>query len=114
MTAAGPGLAGLLPELRHVLLWMANATELLYFAQQQAPVYMQGLEQGPGATGRRHIHLPALSAHGLGWAPLVPVTPRPGTVCLHAAPVLWGGWDTGPCAGLGGLRGKCGHAELRA
>lgn len=52
MTAAGGCLAGLLPELRHVLLWMANAVELLYFVQQQGPVYMQGLEQGPGGSGR--------------------------------------------------------------
>lgn len=51
VVAAGGGLAGLLPELRHVLLWMANAVELLYFVQQQGPVYMQGLEQGPGASG---------------------------------------------------------------
>ncbi|XP_015420636.1 PREDICTED: uncharacterized protein LOC102762072 [Myotis davidii] len=51
VTAAGSCLAGLLPELRHVLLWMANAVELLYFVQQQGPVYMQGLEQGPDATG---------------------------------------------------------------
>ncbi|XP_054574216.1 ras-associating and dilute domain-containing protein [Eptesicus fuscus] len=51
VTAAGSCLAGLLPELRHVLLWMANAVELLYFVQQQAPVYVQGLEQGPPATG---------------------------------------------------------------
>ncbi|CAK6446403.1 unnamed protein product [Pipistrellus nathusii] len=51
VTAAGGCLAGLLPELRHVLLWMANAVELLYFVQQQGPVYMQGLEQGPGGSG---------------------------------------------------------------
>lgn len=48
---AGSCLAGLLPELRHVLLWMANAVELLYFVQQRGPVYAQGLEQGPDPTG---------------------------------------------------------------
>lgn len=68
MTAAGSCLAGLLPELRHVLLWMANAVELLYFVQQQGPVYMQGLEQGPDATGRLCGRWPRRLGTDICWA----------------------------------------------
>ncbi|XP_036993825.2 ras-associating and dilute domain-containing protein isoform X1 [Artibeus jamaicensis] len=50
---AGPALAGLLPDLQHILVWMANAIELLYFIQQQGPVYMQSLEQELDATGSK-------------------------------------------------------------
>ncbi|XP_035870684.1 ras-associating and dilute domain-containing protein isoform X2 [Phyllostomus discolor] len=46
-------LASLLPDLRHILVWMANAIELLYFVQQQGPVYMQSLEQELDVTGSK-------------------------------------------------------------
>ncbi|KAM5300963.1 ras-associating and dilute domain-containing protein isoform 3-T3 [Glossophaga mutica] len=46
-------LAGLLPDLQHILVWMANAIELLYFVQQQGPVYMQSLEQELDTTGSK-------------------------------------------------------------
>lgn len=36
--------AALAPDLRPLLLWMANAVELLYFTQQRCPLYTQGLE----------------------------------------------------------------------
>lgn len=58
--AAGAPLAGLAPHLRHVLFWMSNAVELLYFAQQQCPLYMQSLEEeldvtGTARAGRRAV-----------------------------------------------------------
>ncbi|XP_053783195.1 ras-associating and dilute domain-containing protein isoform X3 [Desmodus rotundus] len=46
-------LAALLPDLQHILVWMANAIELLYFIQQQGPVYMQSLEQELDVTGSK-------------------------------------------------------------
>ncbi|KAM7142874.1 ras-associating and dilute domain-containing protein isoform 2-T2 [Molossus nigricans] len=46
-------LASLLPELQHVVLWMANAIELLYFIQQKGPLYMRSLEQEPDVTGSK-------------------------------------------------------------
>lgn len=51
LSPASFSLAGLLPDLRHILVWMANAIELLYFIQQQGPVYMQSLEQELDVTG---------------------------------------------------------------
>lgn len=88
---AGSCLAGLLPELRHVLLWMANAVELLYFVQQRGPVYAQGLEQGPDPTGGLRgppsrdtsVGLPACEWHRRVGSP---GAWGPGTGC----PVLWG------------------------
>lgn len=60
VAAAGAPLAGLAPHLRHVLFWMSNAVELLYFAQQQCPLYMQSLEEeldvtGTARAGRRAV-----------------------------------------------------------
>ncbi|XP_037669868.1 ras-associating and dilute domain-containing protein isoform X5 [Choloepus didactylus] len=43
--------ADLAPDLQHVLLWMANAVELLYFVQQRSPLYMQRLEEELSASG---------------------------------------------------------------
>ncbi|KAJ6659705.1 hypothetical protein lerEdw1_018418 [Lerista edwardsae] len=35
----------LLPDLQHVLFWMSNAIEILYFVQQKSPVYIQNMEE---------------------------------------------------------------------
>ncbi|XP_076996616.1 ras-associating and dilute domain-containing protein isoform X2 [Tamandua tetradactyla] len=43
--------ADLGPDLQHVLLWMANAVELLYFAQQQSPRELRRLEEELDARG---------------------------------------------------------------
>ncbi|XP_058141711.1 ras-associating and dilute domain-containing protein isoform X2 [Dasypus novemcinctus] len=43
--------ADLAPDLQHVLLWMANAVELLYFVQQRSPCYMRSLEEELDARG---------------------------------------------------------------
>lgn len=131
MTAAGSCLAGLLPELRHVLLWMANAVELLYFVQQQGPVYMQGLEQGPDATGRlrgrpRRLGTQVCRLPERPWRwPGAPgaCPPRTGTGCLHGCPAAVGGGlgDTGPCARPSAAPERrqepaepCGRVQLRA
>lgn len=49
-SAGSCSLAGLAPDLQHVLFWMANAVELLYFVQQRSPLFMQSLEE-LGVTG---------------------------------------------------------------
>lgn len=54
-------MAGLAPDLQHLLFWMANAVELLYFAQQQCPCYMQSLEEELDVTGAM-----GGGGHGLG------------------------------------------------
>ncbi|XP_066129577.1 ras-associating and dilute domain-containing protein isoform X1 [Saccopteryx bilineata] len=53
LSSASFTLASLLPDLQHILFWMANAIELLYFIQQKCPLYMQSLEQEPDVTGSR-------------------------------------------------------------
>ncbi|XP_053132164.1 ras-associating and dilute domain-containing protein isoform X2 [Hemicordylus capensis] len=35
----------LLPDLQHVLFWMSNSIEILYFVQQKSPVYIQNMEE---------------------------------------------------------------------
>ncbi|XP_057272827.1 ras-associating and dilute domain-containing protein [Pezoporus wallicus] len=35
----------LLPDLQHILFWMANAIEILYFIQQKSPTYIQSMEE---------------------------------------------------------------------
>ncbi|NXD61751.1 RADIL protein, partial [Eolophus roseicapillus] len=35
----------LLPDLQHILFWMANAIEVLYFIQQKSPTYIQSMEE---------------------------------------------------------------------
>lgn len=63
VTSASFSLGSLLPDLQHILLWMANAVELLYFIQQRSPVYMQSLEQGPDIAGSKEsLFSSALSA----------------------------------------------------
>ncbi|XP_053552920.1 ras-associating and dilute domain-containing protein, partial [Bombina bombina] len=34
----------LIPDLKHILFWMSNSTELLYFIQQSSPRYLQSME----------------------------------------------------------------------
>ncbi|XP_060116854.1 ras-associating and dilute domain-containing protein [Heteronotia binoei] len=38
-------IADLLPDLQHVIFWMSNAIEILYFVQQKSPVYIQNMEE---------------------------------------------------------------------
>ncbi|XP_023388529.1 ras-associating and dilute domain-containing protein [Pteropus vampyrus] len=52
-SSASASLAGLVPDLQHILFWMSNAIELLYFIQQQCPLYMQSLEEELDVTGSR-------------------------------------------------------------
>ncbi|NXF72907.1 RADIL protein, partial [Sclerurus mexicanus] len=35
----------LLPDLQHIVFWMANAIEILYFVQQKSPTYIQSMEE---------------------------------------------------------------------
>ncbi|XP_030069091.1 ras-associating and dilute domain-containing protein isoform X2 [Microcaecilia unicolor] len=35
----------LTPDLQHILFWMSNAIELLYFTQQKSPIYIQSMEE---------------------------------------------------------------------
>ncbi|NXB98264.1 RADIL protein, partial [Orthonyx spaldingii] len=35
----------LLPDLQHIIFWMANAIEILYFVQQKSPTYIQNMEE---------------------------------------------------------------------
>ncbi|NXK67548.1 RADIL protein, partial [Sylvietta virens] len=35
----------LLPDLQHIIFWMANAIEILYFVQQKSPAYIQSMEE---------------------------------------------------------------------
>ncbi|XP_014748169.1 PREDICTED: ras-associating and dilute domain-containing protein [Sturnus vulgaris] len=35
----------LLPDLQHIIFWMANAIEILYFVQQKSPTYIQSMEE---------------------------------------------------------------------
>ncbi|XP_044289497.1 ras-associating and dilute domain-containing protein isoform X2 [Varanus komodoensis] len=38
-------IADLLPDLQHIIFWMSNAIEILYFVQQKSPVYIQNMEE---------------------------------------------------------------------
>ncbi|XP_036788812.2 ras-associating and dilute domain-containing protein isoform X2 [Manis pentadactyla] len=46
-------MAGLVPDLQHILFWMSNSVELLYFIQQKCPLYMQSLEDDLDVTGSK-------------------------------------------------------------
>ncbi|XP_062820642.1 ras-associating and dilute domain-containing protein isoform X1 [Anolis carolinensis] len=35
----------LLPDLQHIIFWMSNSIEILYFVQQKSPVYIQNMEE---------------------------------------------------------------------
>ncbi|KAF5918289.1 hypothetical protein HPG69_002931 [Diceros bicornis minor] len=53
LSLAGFTMAGLVPDLQHILFWMSNSVELLYFIQQQCPLYMQSLEEELDVTGSK-------------------------------------------------------------
>ncbi|KAM4632321.1 ras-associating and dilute domain-containing protein isoform 1-T2 [Discoglossus pictus] len=38
-------ISDLVPDLQHILFWMSNSTELLYFIQQSSPRYLQSMEE---------------------------------------------------------------------
>lgn len=44
-------MADLVPDLQHILFWMSNSIELLYFIQQKSPLYMQSMEEELDVTG---------------------------------------------------------------
>ncbi|XP_006889810.1 PREDICTED: ras-associating and dilute domain-containing protein [Elephantulus edwardii] len=46
-------MADLAPDLQHILFWMANSVELLYFLQQKGPLYVQSMEEALDGTGSR-------------------------------------------------------------
>lgn len=60
-------MAGLVPDLQHILFWMSNSVELLFFIQQQCPLYMQSLEEELDVTGTAAA-LPGGGVSGLGVA----------------------------------------------
>ncbi|XP_042637085.1 ras-associating and dilute domain-containing protein [Orycteropus afer afer] len=65
----------LAPDLQHVLFWMANTVELLYFLQQKCPLYVQGMEEALDAPGSRDSLLScALTASEEAMAVLEEVT----------------------------------------
>ncbi|XP_075383690.1 ras-associating and dilute domain-containing protein isoform X1 [Tenrec ecaudatus] len=76
--ASGPSvtMAELAPDLQHVLFWMANAVELLYFLQQKCPLYVQAMEAPPGSTAgsRESLLSCALTASEEAMAVLEEVT----------------------------------------
>ncbi|KAM5228451.1 LOW QUALITY PROTEIN: ras-associating and dilute domain-containing protein [Ctenodactylus gundi] len=45
--------ADLVPDLQHVLFWMSNSVELLYFLQQRCPVYMRSMEEELDVAGSK-------------------------------------------------------------
>ncbi|XP_040845967.1 ras-associating and dilute domain-containing protein [Ochotona curzoniae] len=46
-------MADLAPDLQHILFWMSNSIELLYFTQQNCPLYMQSMEDELDVTGSK-------------------------------------------------------------
>nr|XP_012614609.1 ras-associating and dilute domain-containing protein isoform X1 [Microcebus murinus]XP_012614610.1 ras-associating and dilute domain-containing protein isoform X1 [Microcebus murinus] len=51
--AASFTVADLVPDLQHILFWMSNSIELLYFIQQKCPLYMQSMEEQLDVTGSK-------------------------------------------------------------
>ncbi|NWJ05691.1 RADIL protein, partial [Crypturellus undulatus] len=45
-------MSDLLPDLQHILFWMSNAIEVLYFVQQKSPTYLQSMEEELDIKGR--------------------------------------------------------------
>lgn len=58
LSTASFTMAGLVPDLQHILFWMSNSVELLYFIQQKCPLYMQSLEEDLDVTGMAVLLLP--------------------------------------------------------
>ncbi|XP_048185973.1 ras-associating and dilute domain-containing protein [Perognathus longimembris pacificus] len=46
-------MADLVPDLQHILFWMSNSVELLYFIQQKCPLYVQTMEDELDVTGSK-------------------------------------------------------------
>nr|XP_056722262.1 LOW QUALITY PROTEIN: ras-associating and dilute domain-containing protein [Euleptes europaea] len=46
-------IADLLPDLQHIIFWMSNAIEILYFVQQRSPVYIQNMEEEMDIKGSK-------------------------------------------------------------
>nr|XP_033770314.1 ras-associating and dilute domain-containing protein isoform X2 [Geotrypetes seraphini] len=46
-------IADLIPDLQHILFWMSNAIELLYFTQQKSPIYIQSMEEEMDIKGSK-------------------------------------------------------------
>ncbi|XP_042684137.1 LOW QUALITY PROTEIN: ras-associating and dilute domain-containing protein [Centrocercus urophasianus] len=46
-------IADLLPDLQHILFWMSNAIEVLYFVQQKSPTYIQSMEEEMDVKGSK-------------------------------------------------------------
>ncbi|XP_068940863.1 ras-associating and dilute domain-containing protein [Petaurus breviceps papuanus] len=46
-------IADLLPDLQHILFWMSNSIELLYFVQQKSPLYIQTMEEELDVRGSK-------------------------------------------------------------
>ncbi|KAB0400839.1 hypothetical protein E2I00_013620, partial [Balaenoptera physalus] len=65
LSTASFTMAGLVPDLQHILFWMSNSVELLYFIQQKCPLYMQSLEEELDATGMAVPLLPGGSKESL-------------------------------------------------
>ncbi|KAF7477868.1 Hypothetical predicted protein [Marmota monax] len=59
-------MADLLPDLQHILFWMANSIELLYFMQQKCPLYVQSMEEELDITGELGGHA-ALTGRVWSW-----------------------------------------------
>uniref|UniRef100_A0A8D0G9U9 Ras-associating and dilute domain-containing protein n=1 Tax=Sphenodon punctatus TaxID=8508 RepID=A0A8D0G9U9_SPHPU len=43
----------LVPDLQHILFWMSNSIELLYFVQQKSPTYIQSMEEELDVKGSK-------------------------------------------------------------
>uniref|UniRef100_F7AF95 Ras-associating and dilute domain-containing protein n=1 Tax=Ornithorhynchus anatinus TaxID=9258 RepID=F7AF95_ORNAN len=46
-------IADLVPDLQHILFWMSNSIELLYFVQQKSPLYIQNMEEELDVKGSK-------------------------------------------------------------
>ena len=77
-------MAGLAPDLQHLLFWMSNSVELLYFIQQRCPLYMQSLEEELDVTGTAGRcaawvapgHLGGVGRGNRGWSSGLPLRGR--------------------------------------
>lgn len=77
-------MADLVPDLQHILFWMANSIELLYFIQQKSPLYMQSMEDELDVTG--------MASCAPGSAPSSGTFGHSGGfthTCLHSVELSW-------------------------
>ncbi|XP_033696828.1 ras-associating and dilute domain-containing protein isoform X4 [Tursiops truncatus] len=66
LSTASFTMAGLVPDLQHILFWMSNSVELLYFIQQKCPLYMQSLEEDLDVTVRSDLRARICQRWALG------------------------------------------------